>query len=656
MEPSPRRTPDVPRHPSLPRDESTNPTNTPPSDLKRILRERQLARNRKACLACRERKVRCNHQQPCQTCLKRGHADLCFYQEAGSLSNTTNAAENVPIPAQAHTSPTAVSDMPVNGTDVAGVPGTTPQLSHASETPTATPVLLGGNSIIAMARRDSVQPQADDERRTAFETGIFPLLGIDRDAQTGGQVQAAPPNSSLPDDQEMTELFNLYRHRVHPFHFILDDLDEVEKVVCSLTGLRQRPCDTHFLCLLHAILAAGAQFSDLAPLGRLSTSQKHLRHALSFLGTFDYLWNPSKKLLQALLILGHVLQNERNPRAAWILGGTTIRLALSLGIQQPGSTPGPCRISSAEAQHLRLAIVWQDALLSLAFDRPPASQEMDIESDIPALEPSGSSPADVSYRQAMNWLCHLTLRHLRSQKEAPLLSGTHELFKAFDALDASLSPHLNDRRRCSSIQDIHEHHSFELHRNFALSTLCRPILSRQVRQSLGEEESSRTLDRFQDALKRSVLAFVHLRSISNLATRSWAFIHNGLSSALLLAFMRHVGRDGEDTREIQALLVQSLTEKDEDNGQFSDAHKKALKALQTLQKLPGEGAAMDSTVDPPTEQRPPNGLYPLQENVFDFQDPMLDLDDWLRTVDFGTSPLEAYNFIRSNQGPLYSDL
>ncbi len=265
--------------------------------------------------------------------------------------------------------------------------------------------------------------------------------------------------------------------------------------------------------------------------------------------------------------------------------------------------------------------MWQDALLSLAFDRPPASHEMDLVSDLPALERSGSSQADLSYTQAMNWLCHLTLGQLRSQKAAPLLSGARELFKAFDAMGASLSPHLSDRQRCSSIQDIHEHYSFELYRNFALSTLCRPILSRQVRQSLGEEESSRTLDKLQDALKRSVLAFIRLRSISNLATRSWAFVHNGLSSALLLAFMRHVVKDGEDTRGIQASLVQSLTEEDEDSGQFSDAHKKALKALQTLQKLPDEGAAMDFTANPPAEQRPPDGLYPPQETAFDFQDP-----------------------------------
>lgn len=54
--------------------------------------------------------------------------------------------------------------------------------------------------------------------------------------------------------------------------------------------------------------------------------------ALNYLGSSTLLWDPSKQMLQALIVLGHVLQNGMNPRAAWVLGGTTIRLALALGL------------------------------------------------------------------------------------------------------------------------------------------------------------------------------------------------------------------------------------------------------------------------------------------------------------------------------------
>ncbi|KAF4460882.1 hypothetical protein FALBO_12318 [Fusarium albosuccineum] len=186
------------------------------------------------------------------------------------------------------------------------------------------------------------------------------------------QNQPRHPNSSLPDAREMIVLFNFYRHRVHPFQFVLDDIDEIERSMCSLINgdTEAQQCDAHFLCLLHAIFSLGAQFSDLGPTVRVPKYQNHLKHALGLLGTFDYLWNPSKRLIQAFLILGHVLQNDMNPRAAWILGGTTIRLGLSVGLHQPESIAGSIRISPAEAQNLRLTETHEDVgQLSIAHKK-----------------------------------------------------------------------------------------------------------------------------------------------------------------------------------------------------------------------------------------------------------------------------------------------
>ncbi|RSL81398.1 hypothetical protein CEP51_005855 [Fusarium floridanum] len=637
--------PRTPRHPSLPTEawrDSANATASPPGNLRKVLRERRLAHTRKACLPCRERKVRCDHQQPCQTCLKRGHADLCLYPEPKSALHSPKRRR-----CQSDGEEPVIEEVGSGATSNVTVEA-------------GTPSLLGGNSILAIARQDSMQPQSGSQRREAFETGIFPLLGMDNTSKQRDHIQVSHPGPSLPDDQETIQLFNTYRHRVHPSQLVLDDLDEVEKVVCSLIGRdsTREQSDSHFLCLLHAILAAGAQFSDLEPSSRVKKSQTHLKHALSFLGSFQYLWSHSKRLLQALVILGHVLQNDMNPRGAWVLGGTTIRLALSLGLHQPVSAQDGFRLSAAEAQHLRLAIVWQDALLSLAFDRPPASHEMDLTSDLPALGQTGSSHVALSYRQAMNWLCHLTLLHTRTRDESSPLLTTSQLLNDFDALESSLSPHLKYRRHCSSIRDIQEHYSLELHRNFTLSTLCRPILSRQIRISLGTNDAAMWLNRFQNALKRSVLAFVRLRALSNLATRSWAFVHNGLSSALLLAFTRHLN-DSEDFAEIQDHLVKSLAEGGEDAGRFSTAHKKALKALKVLQEV--EMGRITSRGQTGQEPAPicAGGDMTSQEGIFDFQDPsMLGMEDWLRTFDFDAfSPLEAYNLIMSDEptaGPISS--
>jgi hypothetical protein len=264
MSSSLQSTPNNPSHLSDPRDAAADAR---PTDLKKILRERQLARNRKACLPCRERKVRCNHQQPCQTCVKRGHADLCFYDQAPEPRSPRREVIQVNQPA---------TDLDHSNNNDAFSANPT---SHDNRTSIPTPSLLGGNSIISVARPNSAQPQSDNERRAAFETGIFPLLGMNE--ASDGEQSPRPGRSDLKlaDDQEMIALFSFYRDRVHPFQFVIDDLSEIEELVCSLVNRDTEvgQVDNHSLCLLHAILAAGAQFSDLNTAARVLKSREECK-------------------------------------------------------------------------------------------------------------------------------------------------------------------------------------------------------------------------------------------------------------------------------------------------------------------------------------------------------------------------------------------
>lgn len=300
---------------------------------------------------------------------------------------------------------------------------------------------------------------------------------------------------------------------------------------------------------------------------------------------------------------------------------------------------------------------------------------MNLESDLPALISLDPSSQPLDYRQAMNWLCHLSFRHLPRLPQTEPVRNYSLLFHDFDLYESSLAPHLQDLQRCTSIQELQEHYSLIVHRYFLLSTLCRPILSSQNKGKFSEEECSMILNRFQGALKRSVCAFIKLRSISNLATRSWAFVHNGLASALLLSFIRQ-GSDAQvqDSQEILAELVKTLTERSDDVGQFSAAHKKALRAIQALQRSsveetrcqsenssqehhPVAGSSESMTVLPEhfgntQEQRFVLQPSPLFKHTNISPCSMVSLDDWLRDFDFDAfSPLESYNFIMSDQVP-----
>jgi Fungal Zn(2)-Cys(6) binuclear cluster domain len=52
------------------------------SEINEILRRKRKVRGQRACYPCRQRKVKCNHETPCQRCIERGHTDLCRYQPA----------------------------------------------------------------------------------------------------------------------------------------------------------------------------------------------------------------------------------------------------------------------------------------------------------------------------------------------------------------------------------------------------------------------------------------------------------------------------------------------------------------------------------------------------------------------------------------------
>lgn len=218
----------------------------------------------------------------------------------------------------------------------------------------------------------------------------------------------------------------------------------------------------------------------------------------------------------------------------------------------------------------------------------------------------------------MSWLCHLTLPHLdprssSSVQPVPMLND-------IESIESSLAPHLVDLKTCTSISQIQEHYAFEVHRHFVISTLCRPFMSSNRSSNVTENDRLLVLHHFQESLRRSVRAYVRLRSIAEHARRSWAFIHNGLTSILLLSLMRET-RNLPETRVLQDELITSLSEGKGDSGSAVDhasaarlpaTLQKALQALKTLRALTDRDANMqESRVDNiSTGQPPASGARP----------------------------------------------
>lgn len=45
--------------------------------VRELLKNKRKVRGIRACFPCRHRKVRCDGQSPCSSCVERGHSELC---------------------------------------------------------------------------------------------------------------------------------------------------------------------------------------------------------------------------------------------------------------------------------------------------------------------------------------------------------------------------------------------------------------------------------------------------------------------------------------------------------------------------------------------------------------------------------------------------
>jgi hypothetical protein len=154
-----------------------------------------------------------------------------------------------------------------------------------------TPSLPGSNSINAVTQPKGAWAQLENQHFTAFKLGFLPHYAMDDPSDDEESPQHELPDSTLPVDQNMVAFFGFYRDQVHPFLFAIDDLDELEDLLSELVS-GEKPVDeidNYSLCLLHAVLAAGAQFSDLAPASRMLKSQSRVSRCLQCPDTIDSL-------------------------------------------------------------------------------------------------------------------------------------------------------------------------------------------------------------------------------------------------------------------------------------------------------------------------------------------------------------------------------
>jgi len=349
--------------------------------------------------------------------------------------------------------------------------------------------------------------------------------------------------------------------------------------------------------LLFATFASGAQFSSMPKKDRELVSQVYVCCSFECLRLVNYLSNASLEVIQTMLILGNVLSNAMNAGVAWSLLGLTIRLAQSLGMHR-ASEITPTSHQDMVRSKTWWAVLWQDSLLSISYDRASCASTVDCA--LPAIvdrSRGGMAFADCMYR-----ICKVGLDLIRNrvapQSIEGRLSRCQDLRDDVQRAQDQATDHCRDLRSCRSIRDQGEYWALYLHASYMKSELCRPAISPST--AVFDKDHKLRKQCFE-YLKNTVEAFLGLANVTTMYTRTWAVVHRALSSALLLGLLGEPARNPEVQdllgKLIEVLIVMGHSEVSAPIARSLSALRK-LCALETRTPRPGDHPWDDVKVIP----------------------------------------------------------
>lgn len=164
------------------------------------------------------------------------------------------------------------------------------------------------------------------------------------------------------------------------------------------------------------------------------------------------------------------------------------------------------------------------------------------------------------YHSTMYPLVKIGLEIVRDRGRASEMS-TQEVYDKItqhrDAISQIMresAEYLRDSRQCTSPLQTLEHWALYMHTSYTLSELCRPAISpRYASRELIVTYKPLCVEN----LINTVEAFLGLNGITAYARQSWAAIHRGLGSALLLGILgEHTKNDR--ARELLARFINAI--------------------------------------------------------------------------------------------------
>ncbi|RMZ78958.1 hypothetical protein DV737_g3727, partial [Chaetothyriales sp. CBS 132003] len=487
-------------------------------EIDAIIRNKRKVRDPKACYACHRRKVKCNRELPCDSCVKRDHPELCSYERptkkrrialstvgpaergAQAASRTADAAAVGPSNrasisiniSTANSTPIGVRDDKEDA-EPEGILAPSDQMGS---------IHLGSRSVLAYMIGLGRSGSTPEAARLLLEENVLPKLGLDNESVTYPFVDLWSTDTSIgnidglcsaiPDDGLCKDLYQFYRDVACTMYPVVPEPDRFEETLDFMLANRAKAVRENleidqakplgipltYLALVFAVLASGSQCSRLGAKERELTSQVYTCCSYQALRMSNFMTHPCLETIQASLIISNVLAYNMNPGVAYIFLGMVIRMAFSIGLHM---NSGPFGEHEAWLRRrVWWALAWQDSHFSISYDRPTSTAM--CAPDIPYAR--GSRPGNRSYAETMYSIIQLTqeiIRHRAINSRATMSWATIQRYRdRVAAIVADGAPHLRDASLCLNVAQHVERLVLKVHTAYIISEVCRPALEEHV--------------------------------------------------------------------------------------------------------------------------------------------------------------------------------
>lgn len=173
-------------------------------------------------------------------------------------------------------------------------------------------------------------------------------------------------------------------------------------------------------------------------------------------------------------------------------------------------------------------LIWQDTFLSVTYDRPPSSVNMNCPI------PYGQDTEGHSFAESIFTICRILLDRTRQENAGTIkdpLQSTFEFKLQLERVWDTAASFQISASYCASLQDHLERLALGVHLHYAICRLNRVYLD--ILDD-NERSTSPVVTECTHHATGAIESFLDLHRLSPSVCRSWAFVHNAVSCAITL--------------------------------------------------------------------------------------------------------------------------